>query len=58
MSDNKNDDKKQGFGNTYTIIGMCLGAGIGIVLDNLAVGMGVGLCLGLAFDVWLKKKGK
>jgi len=55
---NDNNNKKQGFGNTYTIIGMCLGAGIGVVTDNIAIGMGIGLCLGLAFDFWLKKREK
>lgn len=57
MSDN-NNDKKQGFGNTYAIIGMCFGAGIGVVTENIAIGTGVGLCLGLAFDFWLKRRGK
>jgi len=57
MSDNNNDNKKQN-NFTYMVIGMCLGAGIGVVMDNVGVGLAIGMCLGLAFDMWLKKKGQ
>lgn len=32
-------------------IGLMLGAGVGVAIQNIPVGMGVGLLLGVVFDV-------
>ncbi|MGL4373186.1 MAG: hypothetical protein ACRCS6_05330 [Turicibacter sp.] len=42
---------------SYLVLGLCLGAALGIVYDNLAYGAGVGLAIGAGLD-GVKSKNK
>ncbi|MEG1411216.1 MAG: hypothetical protein RSD36_15370 [Terrisporobacter sp.] len=35
---------------SYLALGLCLGAAFGLVLDNLVIGVGAGLAIGVALD--------
>ena len=61
MSDNNNsdDNKERGFNTTTCLIlGMCAGAGIGVLLDQVAIGVAIGTIAGLVFGYFMAKRGK
>ncbi|WP_343348361.1 hypothetical protein [Terrisporobacter petrolearius] len=35
---------------SYLALGLCLGAALGLVFDNLAIGVGAGLAIGVGLD--------
>lgn len=35
---------------SYIVLGLCVGAGLGIVYDNLVIGAAIGLAIGAGLD--------
>lgn len=50
------EDKKSTRGAEWIAIGLTLGAGIGIVTDNLAIGAGIGLLIGVLIMMIMQKR--
>jgi len=61
MSDNnnKNNNDERGFNpTTCLILGLCAGAGFGVLFDQVAIGVAVGAFVGVVVGYFMAKRGK
>jgi hypothetical protein len=50
-------DKPRRFAPQWIGIGVAIGAGLGVLFDNIAVGAGMGVALGMALGGLLARRG-
>jgi len=59
MSDNNDNNNERGFNpTTCLILGLCAGAGFGVLLDQVAIGVAVGALVGVVAGYFMAKRGK
>jgi hypothetical protein len=56
MSNEQNDPKSNKSMGMWVAIGVAIGAGVGVALDNIALVMGIGIALGVAIGAAQMKK--
>ena len=59
MTDDKQPKRKSGSTMEFWIaVGLVLGAGMGVAMDNIAAGMGAGIALGVVIGVSANRRNK